>query len=89
MEEADLFAAPVNSMDEAFSDAAVAEAHMVVELDTPAGPMKFLGVPYKLDLTPASVRTPPPLHGQHTDDVLSSAGFSAAEIEELRQLDAI
>ena len=89
MEEADLFAAPVNSMDEAFSDAAVAEAHMVVELDTPAGPMKFLGVPYKLDLTPASVRTPPPLHGQHTDDVLSGAGFSAAEIAELRQLDAI
>ena len=47
------------------------------------------GVPYKLDKTPASVRTPPPLHGQHTDDVLSGAGFSAAEIAELRQLDAI
>jgi len=47
-----MFAAPVNSMCEAFSDPAVAQTEMVVELDTPVGPMKFFGVPYKLDTTP-------------------------------------
>jgi succinate--hydroxymethylglutarate CoA-transferase len=62
---------------------------MVVELDTPVGPMKFFGVPYKLDKTPASVRTPPPLHGQHTDEVLGEAGFTEAEIAELRRDEAI
>lgn len=62
---------------------------MVVELETPAGPLKFLGVPYKLDETPASIRTPPPLHGQHTDEVLSEAGFSEAEIAEFRRKAAI
>ncbi|MET0456620.1 MAG: CoA transferase [Mycobacterium sp.] len=89
MEADDLFAAPVNSMAEAFEDPAVRETEMVVELDTPAGPLKFLGVPYKLDATPASVRTPPPLHGQHTDDVLTDAGFSAQEIADLRAQGAI
>lgn len=49
MEAEDLFVAPVNTMEEAFADPAVADNEMVVELDTPAGPMKFLGVPYKLD----------------------------------------
>lgn len=89
MEAADLFAAPVNSMADAFADPAIAQTEMVVELATPAGPLKFLGMPYKLDETPASIRTPPPLHGQHTDDVLSDAGFTASEILELRRLDAI
>jgi succinate--hydroxymethylglutarate CoA-transferase len=89
MEAEDLFAAPVNSMDEAFSDPAIAHTDMLVELETPAGPLKFLGVPYKLDETPASIRTPPPLHGQHTDEVLSDAGFSTAEIADLRRLGAI
>ena len=70
IEAEDMFAAPVNSMGEAFSDPAVAHTEMVVELDTPVGPMKFFGVPYKLDTTPASVRSPPPLHGQHTNEVL-------------------
>jgi crotonobetainyl-CoA:carnitine CoA-transferase CaiB-like acyl-CoA transferase len=89
IEAEDMFAAPVNSMGEAFSDPAVAHTEMVVELDTPVGPMKFFGVPYKLDTTPASVRSPPPLHGQQTNEVLGEAGFSDAEIAELRQAQAI
>ena len=89
MEAEDMFAAPVNSMGEAFSDPAVAHTEMVVELDTPVGPMKFFGVPYKLDKTPASVRTPPPLHGQHTDEVLGEAGFTEDELAELRRAQAI
>ena len=76
-------------MGEAFSDPAVAHTEMVVELDTPVGPMKFFGVPYKLDKTPASVRTPPPLHGQHTDEVLDEAGFTEDEVAELRRAQAI
>jgi crotonobetainyl-CoA:carnitine CoA-transferase CaiB-like acyl-CoA transferase len=89
MEAEDMFAAPVNTMAEAFADPAVDHAEMVVELETPAGPLKFFGVPYKLDRTPASVRTPPPLHGQHTDEVLADVGFTHDEIAELRRVHAI
>ncbi len=89
MEAEDMFAAPVNTLAEAFADPAVAQSNMVIEMDTPAGSMKFLGLPYRLNETPASIRTPPPLHGQHTDEVLSEAGFTAAEIAELRRDEAI
>ncbi len=89
MEAEDMFVAPVNTMAEAFTDPAVAHTDMVVELDTPVGPLKFFGVPYKLDRSPASVRTPPPLHGEHTDEVLTDAGFGADEIAELRRVQAI
>jgi succinate--hydroxymethylglutarate CoA-transferase len=58
---------------------------MVVEVAHPkAGKVKLLGVPYKFSETPASVRTAPPLLGQHTEEVLSSMlGMTAGEIADL------
>lgn len=45
---------------------------MVQRLQHPAeGEIRVLGSPLKLRGTPATVRTPPPLLGQHTDEVLS------------------
>ncbi|GAB3598118.1 CaiB/BaiF CoA transferase family protein [Microbacterium tumbae] len=89
MEPEDMFAAPVNTFEEAFRDPQALHNEMIVELPTPVGPLKFFGVPYKLDKTPASVRTAPPTHGQHTDEVLLESGFTAAEIAELRAAEAI
>jgi len=59
---------------------------MVVEVDHPvAGKTKLTGAPVKLSDTPAEIRTPPPLLGEHTDEVLTEVlGFSASEIEALR-----
>lgn len=89
MEPEDMFAAPVNTFEEAFRDPQALHNEMIVELPTPVGPLKFFGVPYKLDKTPASVRTAPPTHGQHTDEVLLEFGFSAEEIADLRDKKAI
>lgn len=89
MEPEDMFAAPVNTFQEAFRDPQALHNEMIVELQTPAGPLKFFGVPYKLDKTPASVRTAPPVHGQHTEEVLLESGFTAEEIAQLRTDEAI
>lgn len=89
MEAEDMFVAPVKTLEEAFRDPQVANNDMVVELPTPIGPMRFLGVPYKLDRTPAAVRTAPPSHGEHLDEVLLEAGFSREEIDELRRSGAV
>ena len=58
---------------------------MVVELEHPnAGPIRVTGVPVKLSDTPGAVRSPPPLLGQHTEQVLADwLGMSAEEVREL------
>jgi crotonobetainyl-CoA:carnitine CoA-transferase CaiB-like acyl-CoA transferase len=49
------------------------------------GSLRVLGVPVKLSDTPGAVRTPPPLLGQHTRDVLErDLGLDAAAIDTLR-----
>ena len=84
MEPEDLFVAPVNSFEEAFKDPQAMHNNMVVDVESPIGTLKLMGLPYKLSKTPASIRTAPPLHGQHTDEILAEFGFSSSEIEELR-----
>jgi crotonobetainyl-CoA:carnitine CoA-transferase CaiB-like acyl-CoA transferase len=43
----------------------------------------------KLSATPVQYRRPPPLLGEHTNEVLHELGWSADEIEALRNLGAI
>lgn len=60
---------------------------MVVQLDHPrAGAIRVTGVPIKLSDTPGEVRSPPPLLGEHTGQVLSDwLGMSDADVDALRR----
>jgi crotonobetainyl-CoA:carnitine CoA-transferase CaiB-like acyl-CoA transferase len=89
MEPEGLFAAPVKSFAEAFTDDQVAQQGMIATIDSPVGELKLPAPPYRLSRTPAAVRTAPPRHGEHTDEVLESVGFSRDEIERLREKEAI
>ena len=64
---------------------------MVVELEHPkAGPIRVTGVPVKLSDTPGAVRSPPPVLGQHTEDVLSDwLGLGGVEVAELRRQEVV
>jgi crotonobetainyl-CoA:carnitine CoA-transferase CaiB-like acyl-CoA transferase len=54
---------------------------MVWDLDHPsAGSIRALGTPVQFHTTPAGVHWPPPLLGQHTEEVLLKAGYSGEEI---------
>jgi crotonobetainyl-CoA:carnitine CoA-transferase CaiB-like acyl-CoA transferase len=59
---------------------------MVVTLDHPkAGPVTVMGVPIRLADTPGAPVAPPPLLGQHTDEILTGLlGMSKARVDALR-----
>jgi crotonobetainyl-CoA:carnitine CoA-transferase CaiB-like acyl-CoA transferase len=88
--EAGVPAGPIYNMEDVYADPQVQARDMMVEMDHPtAGRVKNIGVAVKLSDTPGSVRSPSPLLGQHTDDVLSDMGCSEDEIARLRDAGAI
>jgi crotonobetainyl-CoA:carnitine CoA-transferase CaiB-like acyl-CoA transferase len=65
-------------------DRHVLERQMIVGMDDPdLGPIKVINVPVRMSKTPGSVRTPSPMVGQHTMEVLEEAGFGPLDIERL------
>lgn len=89
MEKADLWVARVNSLPEVFTDPQLLHNGMVLSVDSPIGPLKMPGIPYKLSKTPGQVRTPPPLLGQHTNEILKSLGYTNGEIEAVRREEVV
>ena len=77
---------PVNDFAHALDDEQVRFRDMVVEVDHPeGGTVRMPGNPVKLSDTHEESFSPPPLCGQHTDQVLSDMlGLSAARLASLR-----
>ena len=76
---------PVLGLDEALDSELVRAREMVVGVDQPGAEsdVRLLGVPVKLSRTPGAPAGPGPALGEHTEEVLSSAGYSAEEIAAL------
>jgi formyl-CoA transferase len=79
--------APVQTIDQVFKDRQVLHRDMLMEIEHPtAGKLRMAGIPVKFSETPAAVRKPPPLLGQHNEEVLKNwLGMSAAAIDELKK----
>ncbi len=53
-------------------------------IETEHGPIKVVGSGFRMEHDGGSIERPPATIGQHTDEVLREAGYSAAEIAEMR-----
>ncbi|MFK9118197.1 CaiB/BaiF CoA transferase family protein [Peribacillus frigoritolerans] len=73
---------PINTLDKVFTDEQVLERQMIQEVEHPTvGIVKLLGSPIKLSDTPVTIERHPPLHGEHTEEVLLELGYDKQEIE--------
>lgn len=86
----DVPATGINDMAAVFHHEQVLARGMRAAVDHPTiGDLELPGVPFHFSRTPAEIRRHPPLLGEHTEDVLREFGFSPAEIERLRDADAL
>jgi succinate--hydroxymethylglutarate CoA-transferase len=75
----------INTVAQALDDPHTAARRMVETVPHPTiGDLKMLGIPFKLSDTPATVRRPPPLLGEHTDEILAELGIDDAAVAKLR-----
>jgi crotonobetainyl-CoA:carnitine CoA-transferase CaiB-like acyl-CoA transferase len=88
--EMDVPAAPINTLDEVFADPQVQTYGFPVEVEHPKmGKMKLLGNAVDMSRTPPSIDLPPPMLGEHTEEILTGLGFDHAAIADLRAKKAI
>jgi crotonobetainyl-CoA:carnitine CoA-transferase CaiB-like acyl-CoA transferase len=83
---ADVPSSPVNDIADALANPQIVHRQMIQEIQHPvAGAMKTLRNPIRLSETPITDYVAPPLVGQHTDQILTAAGYEPEDIETLRQ----
>ena len=85
--EAEIPSGPINTIDRVFADPQVQAREMLVGMEHPAiGPIKLVGSPMKLSETPVQYRIPPPLLGEHTEEILRDVlGYDKAKIARLKE----
>jgi crotonobetainyl-CoA:carnitine CoA-transferase CaiB-like acyl-CoA transferase len=78
---------PVYNLDEIFKDPHIKKSDLIVEVEHPrAGVIKQIRSPIKLSHTPLNKMNPPPMLGEHTEEILKKyAKYTDVEIRTMRE----
>jgi formyl-CoA transferase/CoA:oxalate CoA-transferase len=83
-------AGAINTIDQALVHPQVQARDMVQSIEHPtAGTLRMTASPIKLKSYRSTPRRPPPLLGEHTDEVLGELGYSADDISALHRDDVV
>jgi crotonobetainyl-CoA:carnitine CoA-transferase CaiB-like acyl-CoA transferase len=81
---------PINRVDQVFADPQVRHLRMAQPATShERGPIELVGQAIEMSRTPSEITLPPPLAGEHTDEILTELGYGEAEVTELRAAGAI
>lgn len=77
---------PINRVSQVVNDPQVLARNMIANVPHPKVPdLRVPNSPMKLTATPPGIRRPPPLLGEHNEEVLTECGYSSAEIAKFRE----
>ncbi|MBT3991098.1 MAG: CoA transferase [Rhodospirillaceae bacterium] len=80
----------INSIDQAFENPQVKHLGIAQKINsTERGEIELVGQPIDMSRTPSKLTNPPPLLGEHSDEILADLGYSRAEIADFKAADVI
>ncbi len=86
----DACCSPVLDLDESIQNEQVQARGMILEIEHPVeGRVKQLGFPIQFSDSTFEVKTPPPMWGEHTEEILAGLHYTEAEISLLKEKGAI
>ncbi|CAE8631381.1 unnamed protein product, partial [Polarella glacialis] len=87
LEKVSVGCSPILNLEQVFDDPHVKARNMLLEMEMPGKvdkTFKTIASPFKFSNTPVSYRQAPPGLGEHSESILKAAGYSEAQVEELR-----
>ena len=79
-------AGPIYNMKEVWEDDHVNSRNMNIKIDHPnLKNSQNIGIVAKLKSTPGQIKTPAPLYGEHTEEILQELDYTESEISNLIQ----